>query len=74
VKDQLVNFPLPAPPPPSELLVIGELRADPMCLLLLGVDGRYYAYALPDGNPTPVEPNDEWQIEHRPTRKRLQAS
>jgi hypothetical protein len=74
VKDHLVNFPLPAPPPPTELLVVGELRADPMYLLLLGVDGRYFAYALLEGDLTPVEPSDEWQIEHRPTQDRLRPS
>ena len=58
-----MNLPHPAPTPPSELIVVGEHRADPLRLLLLGVDGHYYAYALPEGNPRPVELDDGWAVE-----------
>ena len=70
-----MNLPLPAPPPPSELFVVGERRSDPLCLLLLGVDGQYYAYSLPDENMEPVELDDEWEVEPHPSRSELlQAS
>lgn len=58
-----MNFPHSQPTPPSELIVVGEHRSDPLRLLLLGVDGRYYAYALPEGNPKPVELDDGWAVE-----------
>ena len=76
MKDRSVNLPLPHPPAPSELTVVGERRSDPLCLLLLGIDGRYYAYSLPDGEPEPVEPgdDDEWEIEHHLNRGWLNAS
>ena len=74
MKDRTVNLPLPAPPPPTELIVIGEHRSDPMCLLLFGVDGQFYCYSLTDEDITPVEPNEEWHIEQQPSRELLQAS
>ncbi|MGI8484812.1 MAG: hypothetical protein ACR2OU_11190 [Thermomicrobiales bacterium] len=55
--------PHPQPTPPSELIVVGEHRSDPLRLLLLGVDGNYYAYALPEGNPKPIELDDGWVVE-----------
>jgi hypothetical protein len=74
MKDPPVNFPLPGPTPPAELVVVGEHRFDPLCLLLFGVDGQYYCYSLVDENIKPVEPDDEWRIEQQPTREFLQAS
>jgi hypothetical protein len=33
-------------------------------LLLLGADGHYYAYSVPDDTTAPVEPDDAtWSIE-----------
>lgn len=58
-----MNLPLPAPQPPAEFLVVGEHRDDPLQLLLLGIDGRHYAYTLPEGDPTPIEPDDGWRVE-----------
>jgi hypothetical protein len=56
--------PLAAPTPPTELTVVGEHKTDPDQLLLLGTDGHYYAYSLPDDRTTPVEPDDStWSIE-----------
>jgi hypothetical protein len=43
--------------------VVGERRDDPLELLLLGADGQHYAYPVPDGPMTPVEPNEEWQLD-----------
>ena len=50
-------------PPPNELAVVGERKEDPSELLLMGSDGHFYAYTLPDGEPEEIVPNDEWQIE-----------
>ena len=49
--------------PPNELAVVGENKEDPEQLLLLGADGHYYAYRLPDGDPRPVEPDEHWKVE-----------
>ena len=43
--------------------VVGEHRDDPDRLLLLGADGQHYAYALPDGPTTPVEPDETWTVD-----------
>ncbi len=43
--------------------VVGEHRQEPERLLLLGDDGHYYAYATANGQPTEVDPSDEWQID-----------
>ncbi len=43
--------------------VVGEHRLEPDRLLLLGDDGHYYAYAAPSGQPTEVDPSDEWKID-----------
>jgi hypothetical protein len=51
------------PAPPNELAVVGEKKDDPEQLLLLGVDGRYYAYTLPEGDTEPVEPDENWAVE-----------
>jgi hypothetical protein len=45
--------------------VVGERRDDPLELLLLGDDGRHYAYPLPDGPVTPVEPDEAWAVDRR---------
>lgn len=58
-----MNLPLPSPTPPSEFVVVGEHRADPSRLLLLGADGRYYAYAPTDGQPSHVEVDESWALE-----------
>lgn len=42
---------------------IGCHRDDPCLLLLLGTDGRHYAQPLPDGDPTPTEPDERWLID-----------
>ncbi len=42
--------------------VIGQHRAEPDRLLLLGDDGRYYAYT-PDGQLTLADPADAWAID-----------
>lgn len=56
--------PLASPTPPTELAVVGEHKTDPEQLLLLGADGHYYAYSLPDATTAPVEPDDTtWSIE-----------
>ena len=45
--------------------VVGEHRAEPSRLLLLGDDGHYYAFASShaDDRPTEIEPSDEWEID-----------
>jgi hypothetical protein len=43
--------------------VVGEHREEPTLLLLIGDDGRYYAYATDVPVPTEVEPTDEWSID-----------
>ena len=42
--------------------VVGEHRAAPERLLLLGEDGRYYALAA-DGRPIEVEPSGAWCLD-----------
>ena len=43
--------------------VVGERRDDPLELLLLGEDGRHYAYPLPDGLALPVELDEAWAVD-----------
>lgn len=44
--------------------VVGEHRDDPTRFLLLGADGQHYDQTLPDGTPTPIEPDDEtWAVD-----------
>lgn len=43
--------------------VVGEHREEPTRLLLVGDDGRFYAYATDDTTPTEVDPSDEWAID-----------
>jgi len=54
---------LSEPTPPCELAVVGENKADPSELLLLGADGRHYAYHLPDGHTRHVDPDDRWTVD-----------
>jgi hypothetical protein len=54
---------IPDPTPPNELAVVGENKDDPEQLLLLGEDGNYYAYNLPEDDTQPVEPDDRWNVE-----------
>ena len=42
--------------------VVGEHRREPGRLLLLGEDGRYYAYRA-DGAPMEVEPGAAWNLD-----------
>ena len=42
--------------------VVGERRDDPLELLLLGADGQYDAYPLPDGPAWPVAPDARWVV------------
>ena len=42
--------------------VVGQHRAEPGRLLLLGEDGRYYAYSA-DGRPTEVDPTGAWVLD-----------
>ncbi|MGI8406381.1 MAG: hypothetical protein ACR2OE_16750 [Thermomicrobiales bacterium] len=58
-----MNVPFPPHTPPNELYVVGEHASDPMKLLLQGTDGNFYSYALPEGNPEPVEIDDDWTVE-----------
>ncbi len=43
-------------------VVVGQHEAEPNRLLLLGDDGRYYAYAA-DGQPTAIEPSGAWRLD-----------
>ena len=43
--------------------VVGEHREEPSRLLLLGDDGHFYEYASAAGQPTEVEPSDEWSLD-----------
>jgi len=56
-------FPLSSATPPTELAVVGENRDDPEQLLLLGSDGNYYSYSLPDDSTQPVVPDGTWSVE-----------
>jgi hypothetical protein len=58
-----INLSLPTPSPPTEFAVVGENRDDPNQLLLLGADGRHYAYSLSAGDTTPVDPDATWSID-----------
>lgn len=51
------------PEPPNELAVVGENKEDPSRLLLMGSDGHYYSYSLPDGDTREVDPDDDWEVE-----------
>jgi hypothetical protein len=55
------------PTPPNELTVVGENRDDPSQLLMMGTDGSYYAYSLPDEDWSVVKPDDRWVVEPVPS-------
>ncbi|MBA3414706.1 MAG: hypothetical protein H0U10_05725 [Chloroflexia bacterium] len=42
--------------------VVGQATADPGRLLLLGEDGRFYAYAA-DGRLRPADPEIGWRLD-----------
>jgi hypothetical protein len=44
---------------PVVCAVVGEHRADPMCLLLPGADGQHFACSLLDGSVAAVDPDDD---------------
>jgi len=58
-----MKSPFSEPTPPTELAVVGENKLDPSQLLVMGVDGSYYAYSLPDGTARVIDPDDRWTIE-----------
>lgn len=58
-----MKSPFSDPTPPNDLAVIGENKHDPSQLLLLGADGHYYAYSLPEGETEEVDPDDDWEVE-----------
>lgn len=43
--------------------VVGEHREEPSRLLLLGDDGHFYAFGSSAGQPTEVQPTDEWELD-----------
>jgi hypothetical protein len=53
-------------PSPAVFAVVGEDRADPGRLLLLGADGRHYRYDLPTGTTAPVDPGADWVLDPDP--------
>jgi hypothetical protein len=55
--------PLSDDTPPNELAVVGEHKDDPLQLLVMGTDGHYYAWSLPDGETREVEPDETWDME-----------
>lgn len=63
MKEPPMKSPFSEPTPPTELTVVGENKQDPSQLLVMGVDGSYYAYSLTDGDARVVEPDDRWNIE-----------
>ncbi len=63
---QLSGGPVPPSSEPAMtnvFAVVGEHRDEPTRLLLIGDDGRYYAYATDAATPTEVEPTAEWAID-----------
>ncbi|CAA9568254.1 MAG: hypothetical protein AVDCRST_MAG49-3306 [uncultured Thermomicrobiales bacterium] len=58
-----MRTPISDPNPPTELAVVGENTDDPSQLILLGADGNYYAYALPDGTAKAVVPDEHWRVD-----------
>jgi hypothetical protein len=49
--------------PPTDSAVVGEKKDDPDQLLLMGDNGEYYAYSIPDDTAAAVEPNEDWIVE-----------
>lgn len=58
---------------PAVYAVVGEHRHDPAWLLLLGSDGRHYAYRMLDGSVSAIEPDDAWRFDGsaQPVREEL---
>ena len=48
-------------------VVVGEHRDNPVRLLLLGVDGRYYEQTLPAGRLAPADLADAWIVDPEAT-------
>jgi len=48
---------------PAVLAVVGEHRADPTRLLLLGDDGQYYTYGDESNDPVSVELTPDWIVD-----------
>jgi hypothetical protein len=46
--------------------VVGEHHDDPDRLLLLGSDGQYYQFLLPEEITTPVVPDETWDFDPNP--------
>lgn len=46
--------------------VVGEHHDDLDRLLLLGADGQYYQYLLPEETTTPVVPDETWDLDPNP--------
>jgi hypothetical protein len=51
------------PSGPAVLAVVGEHRADPDRLLLLGDDGTYYTYCDDRDDPVAVELTADWIVD-----------
>ena len=47
--------------------VVGERIDDPDRLLLLGSDGQYYQFVMPEEITMPVVPDETWVIDPNPT-------
>ncbi len=56
---------IPALEQPAIYRIVGEHRADPARLLVLGADGLYYALTLHEGRTStvPVVPGDDWLVD-----------
>ena len=46
--------------------VVGEHRQEPGRFLLIGDDGRFYAYASTESEPIATKPSDEWELDDQP--------
>lgn len=68
----------PTASPPTDVWdfeVIGELKDNAHQLLLMGDDGRCYAYDLDGGEITLLEPDDFWKVDtFFPTSPRTRAA
>ncbi len=43
--------------------VVGEHRQEPERLLLIGDDGRFYAYASSESEPVETDPDEDWRLD-----------
>lgn len=48
---------------PAIFAVVGEHRANPDRLLLLGDDGRFYTYATDDVDVVPIDLTPDWVVD-----------